>query len=312
MTMRSFAWFLVLAGLGYALPQDSCDTTTSQVVVPTATITYTTTPVETIHATGAMDLGTFTLVTTLSDTKTLQTITSTIGECGATGVVTVPAETSTVYTSVPAANSKRAIGLNPRSGCTVTVTSSTTYGQTYTFVAGTSTSTYTGYTAFTQATITSTKTGGKAYAIATASATTTTPCGDSTTTETGATKTITLDARCSPSAMISAYNNFGIEWISDTPGSGATFDTTADNASDCCQMCAEAEKCAASAWDIRSGVCKLEFPVAYDTGDMNCGQGLLGYYNAGPNHPMAPGTGYYIAKVCGNAYFGSAKPDDGS
>lgn len=310
--MHSPAWLLIAAGLGYALPaQESCATTTSEVIIPTTTATYTTNPVVTVHATGAEDLGTFTLTTTISDTTTVETITSTIGVCGATGVITVPAETTTVYTNAPGGY-KRARDLNPRDGCTVTVTSTTTYGQTYTFVAGNSTSTFYDYTDFTQATVTSTKTGGRDWAIASAVATTTTSCGDSTVTEDGTTSTVTLDARCSPSAMISAYDNYGIEWLSDTPAAGATYETTTDDASDCCQLCAEADKCAASAWDIRSGVCKLEFPVDFDSGSLNCGEGLLGYYDAGPNNPMAPGTGWYVAEVCGNAEFGSAQPDDGS
>lgn len=223
-----------------------------------------------------------------------------------TGNVSAPGPSSSAYPN------KRALGLNPRDGCTVTVTSTTTYGQTHTYVPAGKTSTYWDYTAFTQETITSTTSDGTAYAIATAYSTTPTKCGDVTVTPTLLTTTVTLDPRCSPSAMTSAYNGYGIEWLSDTPTSGATYQTNTTDSSACCQLCAEAEDCAASAWDIRTGACKLEFPVDYSSGEMNCGEGLLGYYNAGPNHPMSPGAGWFVAQICGNAQYGSAKPDDGT
>lgn len=232
----------------------------------------------------------------------------------------IPHSTETVYgTSTPKnephshpAASKRELGLSPRDGCTVTVTSTTTYGQTHTYIAAAQTSTYWDYTAFTQATITSTTSGGTAYAIATASTTLPTICGSHTVTPPFLTTTTTMDERCAPTAMASAYNDYGIEWLSDTPTGGATYETNATDASACCQLCAEAYECAVSAWDIRSGVCKLEFPVNPTSGDLNCGQGLLGYYQAGPNHPMSPGAGWYVAELCGNAQYGQAKPDDGT
>lgn len=192
------------------------------------------------------------------------------------------------------------------------MTSTTTFGQTQTWVPAGVTRTFTDHTDFTQATVTRTTTGGKAYAIETETVTKPTKCADVTVKPTEPTATVTLNAKCSPSAMISAYNNFGIDWLSDTPAGGATYETTASDASACCQICAEARDCAASAWDIRSGNCKLEFPIEFSSGNLNCGQGLLGYYNAGPNHPMSPGTGWYVAEMCGNAQFSNSKPDDGT
>ena len=188
----------------------------------------------------------------------------------------------------------------------MTSTFTTTYGADYTVVPNGQTSTYTAYTAFTQATVTTTSYGGTVYAIATGVAkTSTASCAASTI-------VVTRDARCSPANLISQYNNFGLEYASDVPSGGAAYTTTAEDASECCQQCANATKCAASSFDIRTGVCKLEFPVTYGTGQLSCGQGLLAYYDAGPNHPMAPGTGLFVAQLCGNVQFGSAKPDDGT
>lgn len=87
--MRSLALLSLIAGLGSALPQDGCVTVTKQVIVPTRTATYSRAVVVTEHPTTAKNLGVFTFVTTLSDTTTLQTLTSTVGECGSTGVVWV-------------------------------------------------------------------------------------------------------------------------------------------------------------------------------------------------------------------------------
>ena len=78
------------------------------------------------------------------------------------------------------------------------------------------------------------------------------------------------------------------------------------------RLCAEAESCAASLWNSKTGVCKLEFPVDYNSGALNCGEGALVYYGAGPNHPAAPGSGLWVAELCGNVQYGSAKPDDGT
>ncbi|TKA70194.1 hypothetical protein B0A55_07007 [Friedmanniomyces simplex] len=105
---------------------------------------------------------------------------------------------------------------------------------------------------------------------------------------------------------------YGLEYASDVPGSGAAYSTTTSDASSCCQLCADTASCAASTWDIRTGVCKLEFPVDFSTGALNCGEGALVYYDAGPDHPMAPGTGLFVAQLCGNVEYGSAQPDDGT
>ena len=79
--MLSFALLPLIAGLGYALPQDSCQTVTTQVIVPTRTATYSSTYVVTEHPTSAKDLGTFTQWSTISSTKTLQTLTSYDSTC---------------------------------------------------------------------------------------------------------------------------------------------------------------------------------------------------------------------------------------
>lgn len=194
----------------------------------------------------------------------------------------------------------------------MTETSYTTYGQTYTYVPAGKTSTFYDYSDFSQSTVTSTQTGGTAYAIATAFATTTTTCGTTTTTPASLTATVSMDPKCSPAAMTSAYDGYGISWLSDVPASGAVWKTNTSNAEDCCQLCATAWQCAVSAWDIRSGECRLEFPTVFTTGQMNCGEGVLGYYDAGPATPMEPGTGWYVAELCGRANFGASQPDDGS
>ncbi|KAK0290381.1 hypothetical protein LTR35_002324 [Friedmanniomyces endolithicus] len=323
--MRSFAFAgALLAGLSYALPQDGgCVTVTSEVIVPTSTATYTTTDVSTIYASTAEDLGTFTLVTRESSTTTLLTVTSTVPACTGTN----NGSTRTIYTTSvatpanvvssssaaaggpPGYYAKRALGLSPRqTACTTTTTFTTTYGATYTFVAApNATSTFTDYTAFSQATVTSTQYGGTAYTIA--SATTTAPASSCPTGNT----TTTQDARCAPSALISAYAGYGLEYASDVPGSGAAYKTATQDASSCCQLCADTQHCAATTWDVRTGNCTLEFPVEFDTGALSCGsEAALVYYDAGPDHPMAPGMGLYVAQLCGTVEFGSAPPDDGT
>lgn len=221
----------------------------------------------------------------------------------------MPTATVTVYSG---GARKRAGENRRRASCTVTSTATTTYGQTEVWAAAGKTSTLTQYTAYTQATVTSTAYTGTEHVISTETATTDSVCGKATTTIATWTSTVSMDARCSPDAMTVAANGFGIDWLSDVPTTGATYETEADNASICCQLCAEADQCAASAWDIRSGRCKLEFPTSWDTGELSCGQGLLGYYAAGPNHPMSPGAGWYISEICGFVQFGQAKPDDGT
>ncbi|KAK3678374.1 hypothetical protein LTR78_001671 [Recurvomyces mirabilis] len=317
--MQSIAIAALLAGVGvYALPQDgaSCVTVTTEVIIPTYTDSYTTTPVSTITATTPKDLGTFTFLTIESSTKTLATLTTTTTDCTASGTVYKESH-HTVYTTSgksPTGYSRRALGLSPRATpCTTTTTFTTTYGGTYTFIEATGvTSTYTDYTAYSQITVTSTRSGGSAYAIATATATTEGVCGSTVTCTATASSTVTQDARCAPTALVSASNGFGLEYASDTPTGGAAFVTTADDASQCCQLCAEADRCAASLWDVRTGKCTLEFPVDFDSGELNCGEGALVYYDAGPNHPMAPGSGLFVGTLCGNVGYGSAKPDDGT
>ncbi|KJX99464.1 hypothetical protein TI39_contig357g00025 [Zymoseptoria brevis] len=311
--MHIFALLPLCAGIAYALPPENCETTTVQVIEPTTTATYTSTAVVTVRPSTAQDLGTFTLVSTIKSTKTHFTLTTSSTECQSTATATVPKATTTAYAEGYGKPRRREMGLHPRADCTVTETSTTTYGQTQTWVmASGKTSTRTAYTEFFQATVTEYKSSGIAHFIATATDTTTAPCGGATVTDDSWTSIVTLDARCSPSAMISAYSGFGIDWLSDTPMSGGTYETTTDNASECCQQCAVAEDCSASAWDIRTGKCKLEFATDYQTGELNCGQPLLGYYDAGPSSPMSPGAGWHIANVCGKATFGQAKPDDGT
>lgn len=79
--MRTFAILPLIAGLGYALPQDSCTTYTTLIIIPTTTATYSSTAVVTEYATTPRDLGTFTEVETISTTKTLETVTATTQTC---------------------------------------------------------------------------------------------------------------------------------------------------------------------------------------------------------------------------------------
>lgn len=308
--MRTYFLAPLLAAIGHALPQP-CQTTTEQVIVPTSTATYLSTYVTTVTATTAKDLGTFTDVVRVSSTKFLQTLTAAETNC----TEKAAQSTATVYTT-SGASSPSAYGLNKHARdvaarqdaeCTITKKSTTTYGQTYTFAPASGTSTYTAYTAFTQATVTSTSSGFTAYAIATA---TSSACPTSV-------ATTTQDARCAPSALISAAGvredttQYGLSYAQLT-SSGATYKTNTTDASSCCQICADAEKCAASSWDSRSGACTLAFPVQFDTGDLSCGLGLQVYYGAGPNHPMEPGRGLFVAEMCGSVAFANAKPDDGT
>ncbi|KAF2774364.1 hypothetical protein EJ03DRAFT_5557 [Teratosphaeria nubilosa] len=227
---------------------------------------------------------------------------------------------STVYTTAGAASST---GYNKRSplqfnardnaACTITKTETSTGGVAfydYT-VPSTYTSTYAYYTTWTEATVYETKYNGKSYIIETATATTQAVCGPTVNaTSPATTSTVTMDARCSPAAMTSAYKGYGLEYKSNTPASGGHYDTTTNDASECCQLCATSWNCAASAFDIRTGQCTLEFPVDPEAGYLNCGEGMLAYYDAGPNSPMSPGAGLYVQAICGNVEFGSAAPDD--
>lgn len=195
------------------------------------------------------------------------------------------------------------------STCVVTAYSTTSVGGTYVFVPATSTKLFTDYTAFTQATVTITAYTGTTYVVASAVATTVPAASCS---------TVTRDARCNPAVMVSAAggtNNtqYGLEYKSDVPTSGASYSTTTDDAASCCQLCAEQDAiCSGSAWDVRTGACTLEFAVDPVDGKLNCGESLLAYYDAGPNSPMAPGAGWWVADVCGSAGYGSAAPDDGT
>lgn len=237
--------------------------------------------------------------------------------------------TTTIYTS--GGNRSQTIEPDPKTrdrslhvrqdaDCTITKTSTTTYGQTYTFAPADETSTYTQYTEFSQATTTTTSSGGTAYAIATSLTTTPGACGPTVNaTSPSSTATTTQDARCAPTALISAAGpgasatgrQYGLSY-SERTSTGATYSTNTTDASACCQLCVDAEKCAASAWDIRTGECSLAFPVEFGTGELSCGLGLQAYYGAGPNHPLEPGAGLFVAEVCGSVAFANAKPDDGT
>lgn len=197
------------------------------------------------------------------------------------------------------------------SACTVTSTITTSVGDSYEIVTGTSYSIFTQYTAYTQATVTITTSTGTTYVVASATATNE-ACPTNTTT------TVIRDTRCAPSAMVSAAggtNNteWGLEYKSDVPGSGAAYSTVADDASACCQLCADRDDiCSGSAWDMRTNTCTLEFAVNPSIGVPDCGESLLAYYDAGPDFPMAPGAGWWVANICGEAEFGGAGPDDGT
>ncbi|KAF2228731.1 hypothetical protein EV356DRAFT_581388 [Viridothelium virens] len=319
--MRSFYLLPALAALGRAHPKAaaSCTTTTVEVIVPTSTYTFLSTHVVTTTPTTAENLGTFTDHTTISDTTTVETITSTSSVCHSTDAVLTKPDVSTIYTSASAAPRKRSSfaknALFPRqnSACTVTTTFTTTYGVTYTYIPASKTSTFTDYTDFTQASTTITATGGHAYVVATATATTSAACGVATSTDAATTSTTTQDARCAPSAMVSQLSGFGLNYLEETPDTaGAVYVTSAEDASSCCQLCADADDCASSAWDIRTNQCRLQFTVA-NNGQLECGQvGLYGVSEDGPDHPMAPGTGWYLAAVCGQVEEIPGKPDDGS
>lgn len=225
--------------------------------------------------------------------------------------------TSTVYTTSGVAatsgyTKRNVLDRRDNTACTVTSTFTTTYGQTEAFVEASETSTFHDYSEFIEYTTTSTRYGGTAYAIATAVATSYAVCGPTANATAASTTTVTQDARCAPSALTSEYDGFGLEYADDTPAGGATYVTSTSDASECCQLCAEAVSCAASSWDVRTEDCKLEFPTDYNTGDLNCGEGLLVYYDAGPDHPMAPGTGLYVGTLCGDVEYGNAAPDDGT
>ena len=240
---------------------------------------------------------------------------SELNVCGSTESVV-----TTVYTSATPTERKRLVpkhgDLVPRqdSGCTVTTTLTTTYGVTETYIPANKTSTFKDYTAFTMKTVSKTSSGGHAYVIATATATTSVHCGALTVTNNATMSTTTQDSRCAPSAMVSQYSGFGLDYLEETPDSGgAIYVTDASDASSCCQICADAVDCASSAWDIRSNQCRLQFDVDQHSGELVCGQiGVIAVNEDGPLHPMAPGTGWYLAAMCGTLEEVNGLPDDGS
>lgn len=201
---------------------------------------------------------------------------------------------------------------NVTSACTVTETTTTTYGVTETYLPASVTSTVTEYTAFDQETVTSTKSGATAYEVATATITSSGLCGPTTTGN--FTSTTTQDAKCAPTALVSAYNGYGLTIIEDTPsGGGATFFASTIDASSCCQLCVENSLCAAMAYDPSTQQCRLEYPVDFETGQQSCAyEGLYALYDAGPEHPLAPGAGYYVQTGCGSIGYFNAPPDDGT
>lgn len=219
----------------------------------------------------------------------------------------------TVYTSTIAP------GKRQEPPCTIVVTSTTTYGATYTWIPANETSTYTQYTDFLLQTVSQTTAEGTSYIIGTAYSTACQLCGP-TIEPSGSVSatTMTQDARCAPTAITSAagqYNGsdgFGISYLNPVPLGGATFNVSTSDASACCQLCVQEQGCAASAFDIRTSECILMFAVQWDTGILSCGQGVLAFYDYGPNHPMEPGTGWYLASGCGYFQTAGAKPDDGS
>ncbi|KAI9664068.1 MAG: hypothetical protein M1821_007559 [Bathelium mastoideum] len=233
---------------------------------------------------------------------------------------------ATLYSTAASQPNKRSAAINglanhwglfarQDAGCTVTTTFTTTYGVTETYIPANKTSTFSDYTDFTQHTVTRTYSGGHAYAVATATTTTAVPCGATTITSNAtATTTTTQDARCAPSAMMSQYQGYGLNWLEEEIYSdGATYVTTADDASACCQLCADAQDCASSAWDIRSNACRLQFDVNSSSGELECGQvGVVGMNDYGPLEPMAPGTGWYLAALCGTVEGEPGPPDDGT
>ncbi|QIX01241.1 hypothetical protein AMS68_006758 [Peltaster fructicola] len=324
--MGAFVTLLTVATLlcsVIALPASTCATVTSEVIVPTTTYTFSSTFVTTERQ-STPHLGTWTEWVVVPETKTLRTLTTTTTDCTAYGTVKTTApvtvyptpQTSAIYPALAVRGNSE----QPAPSCTVTTTVSTTVGATWVYVAANQTSTFTEYTAWSMETISSTTSTGTTYMIATATTKTCQMCGPTTTLASNGTTqpTTTYDARClSPTSAASAAAStgsiptYGFSYLDDHPGGGALFRTTTSNPQACCQLCVEQSGCAGSAWDIRSNECRLEFPVGSD-GNPSCGAAAQAYYDFGPVHPMAPGTGWYLSPVCGRFDIANAKPDDGT
>ena len=233
-----------------------------------------------------------------------------------------PSSVDRVVSTTDDCNEKWDAGLIRRQAadCTITKFSTTTYGVTVTYLLANVTTTYTEYTAFTQKTVSSTRYGGTTYSIATSTAIVSAICGPAVNASApGVSSTVTQDAKCAPSALVSAAGagtsggpGYGLSYLNDVTGGGSTYRTFTNDGSECCQLCVEAEGCSASVWDIRSKSCRLEFSVSFSNGQLNCGTGALVFYDYGPDHPMAPGTGWYVGTGCGGVEYAAAKPDDGT
>lgn len=165
--------------------------------------------------------------------------------------------------------------------------------------------------------MTSTTSGGTAYALATATSTISEICAATTIQSNETSATVTYASQCAPTSIVSSYDGYGIEYLEELNLGGASYDTTTSDAGACCQLCVETYQCATSAWDSTgSESCHLDFVAPDAAGPAGssgaCGNGLLGLYDAGPEHPLSPGAGWYIGTGCGYAEYASAPPDDGT
>ena len=224
---------------------------------------------------------------------------------------------TTIYTSA-AARKRSPAGRNalrPRQDTDCTITSTVTEYYTTGIEGSTSkTRTITEYPTTVEESTTLTFTGGSAYVFATGTSTVSAPCGATTVVNNATTSTVTQAAQCAPSALGSEYFGDGVNYLTFSYAfPEAWYDTTASDASSCCQLCADLGNCATSGWDIRTNKCRLQFGIDGDTAQPVCGGlGLYAFVDAGPDHPLPAGAGYYVGALCGTYDYFTEPPDDGT
>ncbi|KAL9109976.1 MAG: hypothetical protein Q9227_005499 [Pyrenula ochraceoflavens] len=239
--------------------------------------------------------GTRTVTTTstaaIISTSTVATVTLTNSICA--GNITSP--TKTVYTSYVtpsttiAGRIRRASAIQRRQTLSCSSTTTSNYYPPALTVTATTTITVFGATT----TVTTVKTTSDQAIVADSSTTTITPSSCATTTQADI---------CAPSVQASSLNGYGLSYLGEgTSSPGTTFITNAlSDPGACCQLCVDSTLCSASAFNVQTGECHLEFLVHYVVngppwGPPFCGQGL--YAVEGEN--LQPGQRWYVQGVCG-------------
>ena len=256
--------------------------------------TYTVPRTSTVYITDTAGAATVTTTSTQVSVSTSTVVTVTLSSTLCPGNNTLPS--TTVYTPYASSTSAgparypRAPAIQRRQelgSCSTTSTSN--YYPPAKSVTATTTVTYFGATA------TTTKLTFRYSEALIAASTTTTIYSSSC-------ATVTQADICAPSVQASSLDNHGLSYLGELVSSpGTTFiTTTICDPGACCQLCVDSDLCSASAFNVQTGECHLEFLVQFTTsgppwGPPQCGPGL--YAVEGTN--LEAGERWYVQGVCG-------------